>query len=277
MEPAPEEGVDGARAKAVADALQRGWIGTPAEAIVEFLVGDASLVQLALGPTMPVEPEPDRIRRVGVGLPEGRAPLRIPQIEIEMVDEPHLAAPLHVGMLGLLLSLPFPRAPGRGFLLSNPNQDHRAIAALFGRGAQQRLSDLLLVFFLGEVANGNTVGFGPAVDLGHIGFADLAERRRGGNRKATLPMEKPAHLADGLQLGHVRLQEDAIDLATGQRDVVTQQRGIIGHGVVLFGLERWKATSTKGTSAEVPFVQSWSATLRLFGPSSAARRAHHAG
>src|SRR5713101_9782491 len=76
------------------------------------------------------------------------APLRIPQIEIKMVDEPHLAAPLHVGVLGLLLSLLLPRAPGRGFLLSNPNQDHLAIAALFGRGAQQRLSDLLLVFFL---------------------------------------------------------------------------------------------------------------------------------
>src|SRR2546421_580340 len=115
--------VHGARANLVADTLERSRIGTPAEAVVEFLVGDAGL---------------------------------------------------------------------------------------FGRCTQQRLSDLLLVFFLGEVANRNTVGFGPAVDLGRIGFADLAERSRRGNRKATLPMEKPAHLADGLQLGHVRLQEDAI-------------------------------------------------------------------
>src|SRR5438132_2104555 len=194
-----------------------------------------------------------------------------------MVDEPHLAAPLHVGVPGLLLPLLLPRAPGRGFLLSNPNEDHPAMAALFGRGTQQRLSDLLLVFFLGEVANGNTVGFGPAVDLGHIGFADLAEGGRRGNRKATLPMQKPAHLADGLQLGHVRLQEDAIDRATGQRDVVAQQRGIIGHRVALFGLEHWKSTSTNGTSVEVPFVQSWSARLRLFATPSAARSAHHAG
>jgi len=35
-------------------------------------------------------------------------------------------------------------------------------------------------------------------------------------------MQKPAHLTDGLQLGHVRLQEDAIDRAAGQRDVVAQ-------------------------------------------------------
>ena len=123
-------------------------------------------------------------------------------------------------MRRLLLSLLLPRAPGRGFLLSNPYQDHFAIAALFGRRAQQRLSDLLLVVFLGEVANGNAVGFGPVVDLGHIGFADLAEGRRRGDRKSTLLMEKPAHLTDGLQLGHVRLQEEAIDRTASQRDVV---------------------------------------------------------
>ena len=57
---------------------------------------------------------------------------------------------------------------------------------------------LLFVFFLGEVANGNTVAFGPAVDLGHIGFTDLTEGSRRGDRKATLSVEKPAHLADGL-------------------------------------------------------------------------------
>jgi len=33
-------------------------------------------------------------------------------------------------------------------------------------------------------------------------------------------MEKQAHLADGLKLGDVRLQKDAIDRSTGQRDVV---------------------------------------------------------
>src|SRR5438477_4576954 len=182
-----------------------------------------------------------------------------------MVDEPHLAAPLHVGVLGLLLPLLLPRAPGRGFLLSNPNEDHPAIAAFFGRGAQQRLSNLLLVFFLGEVANGNTVGFGPAVDLGHIGFADLAEGRRRGNRKTTLPMEKPAHLADGLQLGDVRLQEDAIDRATGQRDVVVQQRGIIGHRVALLVLERSKATSKKGDLVSRPPFAAGVAGYTQFG------------
>jgi hypothetical protein len=51
--------------------------------------------------------------------------------------------------------------------------------------------------------------------------------------EASLPVKKHAHLADGLQLGHVRLEEDAIDRAAGQRDVLAQQGGIIGHGEAL--------------------------------------------
>src|SRR5437764_10218371 len=138
MEPAPEEGVDGARAKAVADALERGRIGTPAEAVIKFLIGDASLVQLALGPGVSVEPEPDRIGRIRVGLPEGRAPLGIPKIDVEVIDQDHLAAPLHVRMDCLLLTLLLPRSPGGGFLLGNADQDHLTLAALCSRGTQQR-------------------------------------------------------------------------------------------------------------------------------------------
>src|SRR5438552_13874299 len=83
---------------------------------------------------------------------------------------------------------------------------------------QQRLGDLFLVVTLGEVANGNAVSFGPAVDRGHVGFADLAEGSRRWDRKTTLVIEEQAHLADRLQLGHVGLQNDAIDRTTRQRD-----------------------------------------------------------
>src|SRR5207302_10963420 len=79
MEPAPEEGVHGSGTESVADALEGGRIGAPAEAVVERLVRDASLVQLALGPAVAVEPQPDRVGCVGVGLPEGWAPFGIPQ------------------------------------------------------------------------------------------------------------------------------------------------------------------------------------------------------
>src|SRR5438874_850573 len=54
------------------------------------------MFELSLGPFMPVEPQPDRIGRIRVRFPEGTS-LRVPQVEVEMVDEHHLPAPVHVG------------------------------------------------------------------------------------------------------------------------------------------------------------------------------------
>jgi hypothetical protein len=85
--------------------------------------------------------------------------------------------------------------------LGSTDQDHLAVTARFGRSAKQRLSDLLLVLFLGEVADGNILCLGPAMDGGHVGFAELAEGSRRGDRKATLPMKKLTHLPDRLQFG----------------------------------------------------------------------------
>src|SRR5215207_690436 len=69
VEPAPEERVDCCRAKSVADTLQRRRISAPTEAIVERCESNASLLQLALRPTVAIQPQPDRVRRVGIGLP----------------------------------------------------------------------------------------------------------------------------------------------------------------------------------------------------------------
>src|SRR5215216_6160536 len=92
MEPAPEEGVHSTGPQSVADALERYWVGTPTEAIVERLKRDAGFVQLALRPTVAVEPQPDWEWSVSVGFPESWTPFRIPQIEVEVIDEHHLPA-----------------------------------------------------------------------------------------------------------------------------------------------------------------------------------------
>ena len=57
---------------------------------------------------MAVEPEPNRIGGVGVSLPERRAPVRVPEVEIEVIDIGHLSAPFHVRMSGFLLALALP-------------------------------------------------------------------------------------------------------------------------------------------------------------------------
>src|SRR5438105_1396411 len=125
-----------------------------------------------------VQPQPDRVGSIRVRLPEGWPPLGIPKIEVEVIDEHHLAPPLHVWMTCLLLSLRLPRAPRGGLLLRDADQHHLAVTALFSSRAQQWLSDLLLVLAFGEVTNGNAFSRGPAVDGRDIRLTDLAERCR---------------------------------------------------------------------------------------------------
>jgi hypothetical protein len=50
-------------------------------------------------------------------------------------------------------------------------------ATLLSGGTKQWLGELLLVVAFGEVANRNAIGFGPTMDSGDIGFADLAKGR----------------------------------------------------------------------------------------------------
>src|SRR5262245_1034651 len=96
--PAPEEAFHRARAEPVTDPLQCGGILAVPEAVVQGGVADADPLALALRPGVPVEPDPHRPRGVGVGLPKRPTPLGIPQVEVEVVDETHLPAPLHVRM-----------------------------------------------------------------------------------------------------------------------------------------------------------------------------------
>ncbi len=92
------------------------------------------------------------------------------------------------------------------------------------------------------------------VEGGHVGFTNLTEGSRRGDLEPAA-IEELADLADRLELGHVRLQKEAIDRPTAQGDVVTKQGGIIGHGVALLVLEHSEATSKKGgPQIEVPLI-----------------------
>src|SRR5215467_1852050 len=103
---------------------------------------------------MSVQPEPDRPRRVGIGFPERAAPLRIPEIKIEVVDEGHLAGPVHMRVASFLLSFPGPRSPNRCLLLRDPDQNH-SVLAIVRRRFQIRASNFLFVLALLEMHDRN--------------------------------------------------------------------------------------------------------------------------
>src|SRR5487761_648952 len=133
IKPAPEEVLHRSRPKACADPMQGCWVGARTKAVVQRLVGNSGLLELALGPLVTVEGDPDRPRTVGVGLPKRAAPIGIPEVEVEVVHERRLAAPLHVRLSRVLLALRPPRFPAERLLLSDAEQNHSTIAALLGR------------------------------------------------------------------------------------------------------------------------------------------------
>src|ERR1700732_413754 len=100
------------------------------ETIVECRILDPGFLQLSLGPLMTVEVDPDWERRVRVGLPESRAPFRVPNIKVEVIHICHLSRPLHVWMRPFLLTFCSPRPPRPRLFLSAPPTHHSTLSLL---------------------------------------------------------------------------------------------------------------------------------------------------
>src|ERR1700737_3783702 len=74
--------------------------------------------------------------------------------------------------------------------------------------------------------------------------------------------EKPAHLPDRLELGHIGLEKNTIDRAAGQRHVVAQQRGIIGHGVALLVWNTRRLHRRRGPHLGSPLLAAYLGGMR---------------
>src|SRR5439155_10573434 len=154
--PAPEERDDRAQTEPAAQPLQEHGIFAGAEPVVQRGIPGPCRGELPLGPLVPVQPDPDREGRIAVDLPERRAPLRIPQVKIEVVDEGHLPAPLLQNPAPAVTPLARPGPPCRGLLLPGADQDNLAVAARSGR-LQVRARNLLPVITLGEADHRDAV------------------------------------------------------------------------------------------------------------------------
>ena len=85
-EPLAEHGVDLRRIEGVGDPLHaRGVVAGP-DAVVERVVGDAALRELAFEPLVPVQTELHGVGKVGAELDEQRAEVAVHEVDVVVID-----------------------------------------------------------------------------------------------------------------------------------------------------------------------------------------------
>ena len=175
-QPPPEEALGCTWTQPVADLLQSQRIVTATEAVIKLFIANSSFFQLLLRPLVPVKPEPYRIGSVRVGFPESLSPLRIPNVEVEVVYIGHLPPPLHVRMRDLILAFCFPRSPHPRLFLRDPDEDDSILLTFSRSRFEIGASQLFLVLPLLETNHRYVVGFGEVADPLYILLTDLAKR-----------------------------------------------------------------------------------------------------
>src|ERR1700724_2985322 len=87
LRPALEESLDRLRTELVAHLLEPSRVLTGEKTVVEALEADPFSAQLLLDPLVAVEAELPRVGQIGADLDECRPPVRILEVEVELVDE----------------------------------------------------------------------------------------------------------------------------------------------------------------------------------------------
>ena len=228
-QPPGEEGLHVRGAQAVANALQRGGIGTGRDPIVERREWDAAPPELALGPLVAVEAQLERVGRVAAHLEEGRPPVGVDHVDVVVVHIDRLPpeGEMHVApLLGL------GRRPARGAFLRHAHQhDPRGR----GEAVPVLLDDVILALPLGELDPRNPSRRAPGPHPLLEGVGDLPKDRRRGHHPAPGLTKKGDHPTLALQPGNVPVDVQPIHALHFQRHVVSDNLRCVGHDV----LPRW--------------------------------------
>jgi len=188
---------------------QRGGIRAGAKPVIQRLERDPVMSGLLLGPLVAVQVNPRWERRVRDGLDERWTPIRVTDVEIEVVRVDRLTAVLEVRVA--VRAAVTPPTPSARLLLTDPDH-HDSVAAVALRRGEVLASDVLLDLALLELDLRDLMLGDERVDLRHVPATDLPEHRRRRDRVSAV-QQKPDHLPLGHQPRDVRLQKQPIDRA----------------------------------------------------------------
>jgi hypothetical protein len=235
--PAIEERLHVSRSEAIADRLEPRGVGTREEAVVETVKGHVGAPQLLLHPLVAVEAQLDRIGQIRPKLDERRAPLRILDVEVVMIDGHPL--PREVEGDATLRARSLVRLE-RPHLFLRHADHHHALGDRSTRPIVRHDVVFALTALEGDERHvlGRCVGFDrpdEAVEHGQ-------EQRRGGDRMAPVIAEEVAQAAGRLELRHVGVQVEAVETANGQGHVVANKLVDVGHQRLLLAKKSPDAT-----------------------------------
>jgi hypothetical protein len=224
-QPVAEEALDGFGRKRVADLLQHFRLSAGEKAVIEFLVRDAAMSQLPLGPLMAVDPDAHVEGSVGGELDEAEAKVLVEDIEVVLVHIDRAAVereawrlavslPTVVAALALLIDTEAVHL----FLCHSDKHDTLASFEV----AQSFANQLLFPRSFFEVHQWNSLAPRELSDPLDEGICHLLEQHRGHHWMAAVLVQEPPEVLRSLQLGNVSVQVQPVDTVDLEANVISQ-------------------------------------------------------
>jgi hypothetical protein len=217
-QPLAPQGLDPRGREPVAQRLEQPGLRAADNAVVQRLVGDAPLGELALDVLVPIETELGGVREVRAELQEEGAEVSIDAIEVVVVH--HRRGPHQPGIRLAGLGIPTPLGrEDRGLLLCLADEEDALVPGEPGQVLGHHLV-LPLAFLEGDQRE--RVLDHEGLDGRHEGLAHRSHEGRRRKQVAAMRPEEPRHAALGLQPWYVYVEVHPVDALHFQRYVLAQ-------------------------------------------------------